>query len=91
MITTEEYKEALEDYFEDFTFKEVESSNIKFVSYNEDTKILLIAFKGGKIYAYPHIEPQKYQELIQADSTGKWVNSNLVKPKLEFKKYEITK
>ena len=88
MITTEEYKEALEDYFEDFTFKEVESSNIKFISYNAKTKILLVAFKGGKIYAYPHIEPQKYQELLQADSVG---NSNLVKPQLEFKKYEITK
>ena len=91
MITAEEYKEALEDYFEDFTFKEVESSNIKFISYNAKTKILLIAFKGGKIYAYPHIEHQMYQELTQSDSVGKWVNSNLVKPKLEFKKYEITK
>ena len=91
MISTEEYKEALEDYFDDFTFHEVESSNIKFISYNDKTKILLIAFKGGKIYAYPHIEPQKYQELLQADSVGKWVNSNLVKPQLEFKKYEITK
>lgn len=91
MITVEEYREALEDYFDGFTFKEVESSNIQFISYKEKTKMLLIAFKGGKIYAYPHIEPQKYQELTQADSIGKWVNANLVKPQLDFKKYEITK
>ena len=90
MISTEEYKEALEDYFEDFTFQEVESSNIKFVSYNEDTKILLIAFKGGKIYQYLRIKPSIYHGLQKAESKGKFINSQVIQKGFKFRKYEVT-
>lgn len=56
----------------------VNSSNLKAVAYtNGDTKILVIQFHGGQIWAYTPVTLEAFHEFKRADSLGKWFNANL--------------
>lgn len=58
--------------------EEVKSSNLKAIAYtNEDTKILVIQFHGGQIWAYTPVTLEAYHEFKRAESLGKWFNTNL--------------
>ena len=52
----------------------VTSSNIEAVGYNEQTETLYVQFKGGKVYSYERVPPYTYDELMAADSVGKFFN-----------------
>lgn len=70
-------------------FTACNSSNLICYGYNRSEHTLWICFKGEKVYSYPGITPSEVKDLEAAESKGKWVNANLVKPKRHCEAYEI--
>ena len=65
----------------------VESSNLKSVGYDEFLLVLEIEFKSGAVYRYYGVPSEVHDELINAESVGKYFNAN-VKSKYSFLKVE---
>lgn len=55
----------------------VESSNLASVGYDEKTKTLEIQFHSGGIYEYRDVEKKIYDELMNADSHGRYFIYNI--------------
>jgi hypothetical protein len=55
----------------------VTSSNIEAIGYNEPNEILYIRFKGGKVYSYERVPSYTYDELMAAESVGKFFNQSI--------------
>lgn len=55
----------------------VESSNVKSVGYNENT--LYVLFKNGGLYQYKDVPVKIYDELLVAESVGKYLNKEIKK------------
>jgi len=55
----------------------VNSSNLASVGYEEESKTLEIEFNSGSIYQYFNVPFQEYQNLMQADSHGKYFDRNI--------------
>lgn len=56
---------------------QVKSSNINAVGYNNQYKILTIEFQNGNIYNYQEVPKTVYDELMDADSKGKYFMKNI--------------
>lgn len=65
------------------------SSNITAFAHVYQKKWLYILFKNKVLYRYEGQDYQAFLSLLNAESKGKWVNENLVKPKIECKKWAI--
>jgi len=52
----------------------VESSNLASVGYDEVTQTLEVEFNHGGIYQYFEVQKEVYEELMNADSQGKYFN-----------------
>lgn len=64
----------------------VDSSNIEAIGYDTGTLELHVRFlKSGETYVYYAVEDWRYQELMQADSKGIYLNSN-IKPNYQYAK-----
>lgn len=64
----------------------VDSSNIEAIGYDAETLELHVRFlKSGETYAYYAVEEWRYQELMQADSKGIYLNAN-IKPNYQYAK-----
>lgn len=63
----------------------VRSSNIASIGYEEINEILEIEFLSGGIYQYLDVPEDVYDELMEADSHGKYFASN-IKDVYEFVK-----
>lgn len=63
----------------------VDSSNIKAVDYNKDTKVLTIVFNSGSTYDYHETSPEEYLELMAADSLGKHFHKHIKSKKFTKK------
>lgn len=50
------------------------SSNIASASYDPDTQILTIEFRGGDTYEYTSVPPSTYEGLQRAPSPGRYWN-----------------
>lgn len=56
----------------------VESSHIQSIGYDPDNAILEIEFKkNGAIYQYYDVPQYEYDELMNAESKGKYFNKNI--------------
>ena len=55
----------------------VESSNLDWVSYDETTSDLYICFKSKSVYVYRDVPKKVYNELLSAESKGKYHNANI--------------
>tara|TARA_B100000579_G_C22705120_1_gene791698 strand:- start:83 stop:310 length:228 start_codon:yes stop_codon:yes gene_type:complete len=55
----------------------VDSSMINKYVYNFSTKSLKIEFNSGALYEYTNVEPEIYDELCKAESTGKFFNEKI--------------
>jgi KTSC domain len=53
----------------------VESSNLVSVGYDETTKMLEIQFHSGGIYEYDDVEKEIYDDLMNAESKGRYFMS----------------
>ena len=65
----------------------VESSNLRSVGYDEFLLVLEIEFKSGAVYRYYGVPSEVHDELVNAESVGKYFNAN-VKSKYNFLKVE---
>lgn len=65
--------------------KDVESSNIKAVGYDQEAKVLEIEFKGGGLYQYDAVEREEFEALVGADSIGAFFHRE-IKPKKNCRK-----
>jgi len=67
---------------------EVESSQVKAIGYDPETKTLAVSFPRGTgaIYHYPNVEPETYAAFVGAESIGKFFGANI--KSLPFKKYQ---
>ena len=55
----------------------VASSNIAAVDYDADTLTLTIQFKSGRSYSYAHVPAGEYQNLLNAQSVGRYFAQNI--------------
>ncbi|MGE5435580.1 MAG: KTSC domain-containing protein [Syntrophothermus sp.] len=60
-------------------FINVVSSNLKAIAYNYDNHILQIEFLNGHIYEYYKVPKIVYEELLLAESKGKYAHENIYK------------
>ena len=63
----------------------VDSSNILAIGYSEKDRELVIDFKGGTTYFYGGVDKGTYEELLNAESKGKYFHKN-IKGNYEFNK-----
>lgn len=61
----------------DIKMESVVSSNLAEVGYDEETKILRIAFRSGAVYDYRNVPRRVYDDLLTADSVGQYFHQNI--------------
>lgn len=61
----------------------VESSNISAVGYDMNFGSLIVEYKSGNKYQYKNVPYELYENLLKAESKGRFVNEN-VKGKFEY-------
>lgn len=61
----------------------VESSNISAVGYDMNFGSLIVEYKSGMKYQYKNVPYELYENLLKAESKGRFVNEN-VKGKFEY-------
>jgi hypothetical protein len=57
--------------------KTVESSNIASIGYDSENEILEVEFNHGGVYQYSDVPQDVYEELMSADSHGKYFSANI--------------
>ncbi|ABX81663.1 KTSC domain-containing protein [Acholeplasma laidlawii] len=57
--------------------KYVQSSHIDSVGYDSDTGLLVFEFKDGSVYEYLEVPEYVHQELLSADSIGRYAHQNI--------------
>jgi len=65
--------------------EDVVSSSVKSAGYDDCTNELLIEFMSGVKYAYTNVPKEVYNNLLLAESKGKFVSSE-VKGKFEYRR-----
>lgn len=58
------------------------SSQVKAVAYTADNDVL-VTFTRGSEYLYKNVPEELYEEMIKAESVGKFLNAN-IKGKFEY-------
>ena len=53
------------------------SSTVLWTDYNELTNHVAVNFVGNKKYHYFHVPKEVYEELLAADSVGKFLNTRI--------------
>ncbi len=83
-----------EEYLESVTMNTgikmnpVESSNIEGIGYDNKNKHLWVAFKGNKVYRYDLVPRKTFEELMNAEFKGRYLNSH-IKGQYEATGYEL--
>lgn len=57
--------------------KRVSSSALSSVGYDEVSATLELEFKSGSVYDYHGVPPDVFRELMDAESKGRFVTSNI--------------
>lgn len=68
-----------EQAIESLSFKDVTSSMIKKVAY-DDVSLegsLYVIYANDSMYRFDDVEIERYQEMMEADSAGKYFNANI--------------
>jgi len=60
------------------TLKKVDSSMVYAVGYDKETKDLEVVFTSGKIWIYEEVSEETYKELIESDSVGSFMRSEII-------------
>lgn len=64
-------------------FQQVKSSMFSHIKYDLDRFVLSVRFTNGKVRAYQQVPPELYEEMMVAESIGKFYNSE-IKGKFAF-------
>jgi hypothetical protein len=65
------------------TMKEVKSSQIEAIGYDDATSTLAIRFKGGSVYNYSNVPASVFEELSAAESVGSFFGKH-IKPHVDL-------
>ena len=57
--------------------KSVSSSNIGAIGYEADTQTLEVEFLNGSIYQYAGVSVEEHEAMMNCDSKGKYLNTNI--------------
>jgi KTSC domain len=63
----------------------VNSSNIEAVGYDADNGAIYVRFLSGDTYVYSGADQGTFEELLNADSVGSYLN-RVIKPNYEYSK-----
>ena len=55
----------------------VNSSQIAYIGYDEETNTLYVTFKNGQTYAYEGVPKEEFIELKDSDSVGSYFAENI--------------
>lgn len=55
----------------------VDSEMASAIGYNEEDQVLQIEFRSGSVYQYSDVQPEIWESLQDADSTGRFFNSEI--------------
>lgn len=66
-----------------------DSSNILKTSYNYSTQQLVVTFKNGGVYTYNAVPPNLYEGFKTSESSGKYLNSNIINKYTASKKGKL--
>jgi hypothetical protein len=55
----------------------VQSSNVAEIGYDPMTMTLEVAYRNGSVYQYYDVPQVLYEELLRADSIGRFLNSQI--------------
>ena len=55
----------------------IESTSLASVGYDPSGKVLEVEFQGGRVYRYFGVPRRRYQELLEADSAGRFLNTRI--------------
>ena len=56
---------------------DLQSTLLKAATYQDQSAILELEFRSGSIYRYLGVSGQVYQELLRADSKGRYFNQHI--------------
>lgn len=62
---------------ESIAMRPINSGMAKSIGYSEEAEILQIEFFSGAVYQYSDVEPETWESLQDADSTGRFFNSQI--------------
>lgn len=66
-------------------WNDVLSTNIDMIGYDSENSQLHVRFRSGSEYVYNEVPPAVYQEILDADSKGGYLNER-IKGRYEFAK-----
>lgn len=55
----------------------VDSSNIEAIGHDDVARELYVRFRSGKTYVYSEVPAETYNQLLQADSKGSFLNREI--------------
>lgn len=58
-------------------WNDVLSTNIDMIGYDEEKSELHVLFKSGYEYVYNEVPPAVYQEFLDSDSKGRYLNERI--------------
>ena len=56
----------------------VKSKMLAAVAYNQQWQQLYLKFRSGEVYCYRQFPPERYEELLAAESKGKYFRSRIL-------------
>jgi hypothetical protein len=65
----------------------VSSSSLRSVGYDPDHRILVLEYEGGTVYHYFDVPENVFEELMNEDSKGRFVNYR-IKPYYRYRESE---
>lgn len=65
----------------------VQSSNITAIAYDEPSQKLFIQFNNGSTYEYYQVPSETYEDLMRAESQGKFFNQ-YIKKRFDYNRIE---
>jgi hypothetical protein len=63
----------------------VDSSNVEAIGYDTDNAAIYVRFLSGDTYIYSGVDQGTFEELLNADSVGSYLN-RVIKPNYEYSK-----
>ncbi len=60
-------------------FTKVESSMIAEIAHQSESETLFVRFKNGSLYFYEDVSKPLFDELLNSESKGKFLNNNIKK------------
>jgi len=57
----------------------VTSSNVRSIGYDSDSQTLEVEFNDGSVYQYYGVPDNEHEGIMNADSKGKYLNSEIKK------------